>query len=951
MCSRSIIVFIGPSLPLEVAKRTLPHADYRPPIKRDDFEGIVPGTVVGIIDGVFDQTLAISPGEIREAINRGVVVYGAASMGALRAAEIPRVIGVGRIFEMYRAGTIERDDEVALLFAPDTYQPITVPLVNLRYAVERLVRSATIGRDDGNALIDACSKLHFKQRTYKTIFENSKLSQNRDVEEIIQLLRNFDLKRNDAQFLLETLADLEAPAPVVPASVAVDPDTEVMATETRVQATEDSDAPIMVWESGDSVILTELIRFLKMTGNYEHFARNAISRFAIAGAPMRSGSPGSIYNGPDDEVSAAQSLLDSTRLVWGWESPEESHVTMRDLGLGLLDVSPSLEAEATARRVVAMFARYGSRVFMKALRSELWLNDLSLKREVMRLGALQFFARRGAEVGPPTEWELSDAKRSISRFRMAMQWSVVCADLNSLGVRDSELDEIVRDLALARRAARPIVGAMYRQSPPQAATPRAARWRALGLGLESSIKAEGSNRFRLAPSDAVGTAQQIAKQIGIVRIGMIGELDTLGIHVAQAFGERSGWSASFSSGKAETREGARIGSIMEEVEIHAQDAFEAPTEMRASFARPSSELTLIDPLELGLPYDSRYRDTLEMEWSSCVDLLNCRKVLIPSACLMGERIANDIYYSPRLGGKIFSSSGLGSGFSLAEATVHAAAECIERHALRLVELELDNPSSVGRQFWFVDHESLPETPRRIVEKYRKAGMCVRILDITSDIAVPTFYVRVYEDPFMTVASMSSDGFACHPDPEVGLTMALLEAAQTKAGVIAGGREDYSLQARSLGRHERPRTMVPQAQVFWFSNDRPVRSFQETVGLVIRDIFEELEWMVDRVQEAGFEQFLVTDLTIDRIQPAYAVRIIIPGIETTNPLFTGARAQRSYVTFCRDVPLKLTSHVVLRSFPKRHGSFDSGPKVEQMQPMAARFLHRVPVDTDIDEHLT
>src|SRR5690606_2492672 len=147
-------------------------------------------------------------------------------------------------------------------------------------------------------------------------------------------------------------------------------------------------------------------------------------------------------------------------------------------------------------------------------------------------------------------------------------------------------------------------------------------------------------------------------------------------------------------------------------------------------------------------FDSRYRDTLELDWSPCVDLLGGREVLVPSACLTGERVAHDLYYSPRLGGKIFSSSGLGSGFTLAEAAVHAAAECIERHALRLAELELDNPGGVGvRAFWFVDPETLPEGPRRLVERYRRAGMCVRILDITSEIAVPTFYARVFDDPF------------------------------------------------------------------------------------------------------------------------------------------------------------------------------------------------------------
>src|SRR5688500_13179185 len=96
------IVFLGPSLPAQLARRLLPDGDLRPPIRRGDLDGIAAGAIVGIVDGLFAQTLAISPGEIREAIERGVTVYGAGSMGALRAAEVPAVIGVGRIFEMYR---------------------------------------------------------------------------------------------------------------------------------------------------------------------------------------------------------------------------------------------------------------------------------------------------------------------------------------------------------------------------------------------------------------------------------------------------------------------------------------------------------------------------------------------------------------------------------------------------------------------------------------------------------------------------------------------------------------------------------------------------------------------------------------------------------------------------------------------------------------------------------
>ena len=55
--------------------------------------------MVGIIDGVFDQALSVSVFEIRAALKRGVIIWGAASMGALRAVEVQRTRDEG-----YRMG-------------------------------------------------------------------------------------------------------------------------------------------------------------------------------------------------------------------------------------------------------------------------------------------------------------------------------------------------------------------------------------------------------------------------------------------------------------------------------------------------------------------------------------------------------------------------------------------------------------------------------------------------------------------------------------------------------------------------------------------------------------------------------------------------------------------------------------------------------------------------------
>nr|WP_272918586.1 YcaO-like family protein [Streptomyces sp. HUCO-GS316] len=876
-------------MPRSVAEQVLPEADYRPPIRRGDLDAVTSGTVVGIIDGVFADVLAISPGEIRAAISRGVVVLGAASMGALRATEIPAVVGLGRIHEMYRDGVIERDDEVAVLFEEDTYRTLTVPLVNVRYAVERLVRTGTLAPRTGDDIVLAAQALHYTDRTYEAIFDAPSLAAKADAEETIALLRRFDLKREDAQLLLEYVA-----AGQVPESVRVETGELVIADAPayptpRVRDREAADAHLHVWESGDTVSFAELVQFLKVTGRFDVVARAALLRLTTGGGPLWV-SPDALADSARDP---AQSLLDFLRLQWGWESPEETHVTMGDLGLGLEDVSDSLHAEVTVARLVAALGRHPTTAMSKALRAGLWIDDLALKREILRLGAVRHFARQVAAHSEPTTAEYEEARRCITRLRPALSWPQASSDLGVLGVSRTALDGAAREFALARRAAAPLVKVLERPTAPVCP---AGPWTGMGIELVPTPKVSGSRRFSVDTDKARVIADDIARQLGVVRVGMVGELTTLGVHIAQAFAQRSGWSASFASGKAETVDAAKTGAIMEEAEIQAQDAFRPRTALRASYERAVAEgAVVVAPDRLGLPFDSRWTSQAELEWAETIDLIGGRKVLVPTAVLVSGRLPGDILYSPRLGGKVFSSSGLGSGFSLAEAATHAVAELVERHATRLAELEIDNPGGIGcREFRFVDLESLPDVPRRIVTKYEHGGMSVRLLDITSEVRVPTFHARVFEDPFSGGRSTVSDGFAAHPDPEVAATMALLEAAQTKAGYIAGGREDYSLQARSLGRHERPRTGRPAAHAFWFGNDRPTQDFGTVAGYVADDILDELRWMVGAIEAAGFDQVLLTDLTVDRIAPAYAVRAVIPGSETTNPLCTGDRGRATCI---------------------------------------------------------
>ena len=116
-----IIVFAGPSLPPR-ARPVDPRLDWRPPAVAGDALAAMASRpcAVALVDGLFDEWPAIRHKELLSLIAEGVAVFGGASMGALRAAELHTLgmIGVGHIFDAYRRGLIDADDEVAVLHGP-----------------------------------------------------------------------------------------------------------------------------------------------------------------------------------------------------------------------------------------------------------------------------------------------------------------------------------------------------------------------------------------------------------------------------------------------------------------------------------------------------------------------------------------------------------------------------------------------------------------------------------------------------------------------------------------------------------------------------------------------------------------------------------------------------------------------------------------------------------------
>ncbi len=206
-------IFLGPSLPILEAEQIL-DAHYLPPVKLGEVLTLVrekKPKVIGIIDGYFMQTLPVWHKEILFALEKEVIVLGASSMGALRAAEtdVFGMIGVGKVYEMYRSGTLTDDDEVALIHAPREhhYLNLSLPMVNIRCTLIRAAENGLISKATCNNWIEIAKSLYYPKRTVEEIALAGHLLQ--EEEELITHIftaHYVDQKKEDAKELLKKIA-------------------------------------------------------------------------------------------------------------------------------------------------------------------------------------------------------------------------------------------------------------------------------------------------------------------------------------------------------------------------------------------------------------------------------------------------------------------------------------------------------------------------------------------------------------------------------------------------------------------------------------------------------------------------------------------------------------------------------------------------------------------------
>jgi hypothetical protein len=174
-----IWVFAGPTLPPSHPARDALEAHFAGPVAQGDVYMAArrqPWGIV-IIDGYFERVPAVWHKEILWAMARGVHVFGGGSIGALRAVELHAfgMIGVGAVFEAYRSGVLEGDDEVALVHAPADagYRPLSEALVNMRWTLSMAERQGILSGDTRVALIGLARDMFYAERTYPALLRSA----------------------------------------------------------------------------------------------------------------------------------------------------------------------------------------------------------------------------------------------------------------------------------------------------------------------------------------------------------------------------------------------------------------------------------------------------------------------------------------------------------------------------------------------------------------------------------------------------------------------------------------------------------------------------------------------------------------------------------------------------------------------------------------------------------
>ncbi|MGW8782392.1 YcaO-like family protein [Streptomyces sp. NPDC055796] len=291
-------------------------------------------------------------------------------------------------------------------------------------------------------------------------------------------------------------------------------------------------------------------------------------------------------------------------------------------------------------------------------------------------------------------------------------------------------------------------------------------------GVEEPVALAGTVRARTAEQTWAAVADHLPG-FGITRVADLTGLDMIGLPVWTAIRPASK-TLSTSQGKGATPLLAKLSAVMEAIELwHAEQPLPATAVGQAVEVAPHCPVAAL-PLTAALSADALVR--VVCEWTAGTTLVSGEKTLLPLDLVRrrGQRPAwaPDVWRA--------TSTGLACGNTRDEALLHALFEVAERDVL------YRDGQQHGQLRTVIDPSTVDDPHgREVIDRLRAAGTALEVSLVDSPYGLPVALAYLWSEDYPVLFA----GGGCHGVPEIALTRAVTEAAQSRLAAIAGTRDD------------------------------------------------------------------------------------------------------------------------------------------------------------------
>jgi ribosomal protein S12 methylthiotransferase accessory factor len=367
------------------------------------------------------------------------------------------------------------------------------------------------------------------------------------------------------------------------------------------------------------------------------------------------------------------------------------------------------------------------------------------------------------------------------------------------------------------------------------------------------------------PEQTWSRIEALLPRFGITRLSRLTGLDRIGIPVWNAVSPNAR-SIVINQGKGITDIDAKVSAAMEALEraVAGEPLVATRHASRRDFAQ-AGETCL--PLDIFVAAGQAFlAEEEKLDWLTGHDVVTGDRVWVPRGAVCLDRTDT----APRFWQ---SSDGLASGNSQTEAILHGLLERIERDADRLWRLL----PREKRHATAVDPQTLADPViDGLVGRFRNAGLDLRLFDITSDLAIPTYAavlgdagLRQKKQPLFHDATI---GYGTHPVAARAVIRALTEVAQSRLTYISGARDDLFAETFT-------RPLAAETLCLFEALPRDASTYPAPSG----DAAALLAYCLEKLASSVIKPIVAVPLG-DASLPVAVVKVVVPALE--NP--EGAR---------------------------------------------------------------